>query len=100
IFSSFLAQMDQLFTRTPPPNTMPANAYAVETIGVGKGAYISIGEVIQPGQEKMDAFFTIGELFHLAGSKWGYSDEELSDVIHNSKFGEDYEKTLHPSANP
>jgi len=48
----------------------------------------------------MDAFFTIGELFHLAGSKWGYSDEELSDVIHNSKFGEDYEKTLHPSANP
>lgn len=100
IFTAFLAQMNQLFTRTQPDNTGPANAYAVGTIGVGKGAYIYIAEGSQPGQEKMDAFFTIGELFHLAGAKGSYSDEQLSRAVHASKFGPKYEKSLDARANP
>ena len=100
IFTKFLGQMNGMFTRTRPHNTGPANAYAIGTIGVGKGAYIYIAEGSQPGQEKMDAFFTIGELFHLAGSTGYYTDEQLSNVIHSSKFGTGYEKTLDPRANP
>ena len=100
IFKSFMAQMNKLFTRSLPPDRKPANAYASGIIGSGKGAYIYIAEGSQPGQEKMDAFFTVGELFHLAGSKVYYTDQQLSNVIHASKLAADYEKSLDPRANP
>ncbi len=98
IFEAFLAQKNPLFRRKLPDNVGPANAYAVGVIG--KGAYIYIGERDQPFQEKMDAFFTVGELFHLAGSKLPYTDEQLSNAIHYSKFGEDYEKKIDYRTNP
>ena len=57
IFKAFLAQKNQLFTRSRPPDTKPANAYPNGILGSGKGASIYIAEGSQPGQEKMDAFF-------------------------------------------
>lgn len=101
IFKTFLAQKKRpLYTRSRPPNTEPANAYAVGIIGSGNGAYIYLSEKSQPGQELMDAFFTIGELFHLAGSKLPYTDQRLSNAVHASKFAAEYEKALDPRANP
>jgi hypothetical protein len=39
-----------------------------------------------------DSRTIVSELFHLAGSKKQYTDEELADVVHNSKYAADIGK--------
>ena len=47
-----------------------------------------------------DAYFTVGELFHVAGSKGTYSDELLSNFIHkNTKYAAREDKYIPPEEN-
>lgn len=50
-------------------------------------------------QTGADSNTTISELFHLAGQKRSYSDEELAKAVHKSSYAADADSVLSPEAN-
>jgi hypothetical protein len=99
IFTDFMNQKVGGFTRTPLREE-PANGYAMGVIGHDGGARISLGEQRQPYQTFWDAYFTIGELFHVSGSKSTYSDEVLAKYVHfNTRYGKDENRSIRPEEN-
>ncbi|MBC8028496.1 MAG: PD40 domain-containing protein [Pyrinomonadaceae bacterium] len=102
IFTGFLGQPNGGFTRRQPPGASgPANGNAFGIIGSKNyPAGIYLNESSLRLQNFWDAFFTVGELFHVAGSKGTYSDEALSKFIHNhTKYADREDELFRPEEN-
>jgi YD repeat-containing protein len=99
IFEAFMKEGK--FTRDPPLGlTEPAHGSVDGLIGGNKNNTPSIylnDNTRVSDRTFQDAYITIGELFHLAGSKDNYTDKALSDAIR--KTFPSYDKIINAGGN-
>lgn len=100
IFEAFMKEGK--FTRDPPPDLRESAHGSVDGLIDGNGGstpsiYLN-DNTRAPDRNFQDAYITVGELFHLAGSKDYYSDKALSDAI-RSKFKDGYDNLIGAGGN-
>ncbi|HKV35769.1 MAG TPA: LamG-like jellyroll fold domain-containing protein [Pyrinomonadaceae bacterium] len=97
IFERFMNEGS--FTRDKPRDLAePAHGSIDGRIGGKEPAKIYLNDTSWD-RNFWDGYFTIGELFHLAGSKGFYTDQQLADVIHNQPNHTEFEKAINDEAN-
>ena len=101
VFESFLAQGNNhsLLTRQNPPGGWGYGS-PVGNIKNGDAVIYSpnVGSTAAI-QLMADADTIIAELFHFAGRRNYYTDEQLAKAVHNSKYGSEADSVISPEAN-